>query len=75
MEKSGGTFVGTSCGEELEMECQGSTPCDLRPRSLPPEPTMVGGLIRVLVFTSHREDVHLRVGHLAKPISRGPNES
>jgi hypothetical protein len=28
-----------------------------------------------LVFTSQGEDVSLRVGHLAKPISRGPNES
>jgi hypothetical protein len=27
------------------------------------------------MFTSHAEDVHLRVGSLATPISRGPNES
>ena len=29
---------------------------------------------RVYMFTSHGEDVHLRVGPLAIPISRGPNE-
>jgi hypothetical protein len=26
------------------------------------------------VFTSHREDVHLQVGHLSNPISQGLNE-
>jgi len=41
MERSAGTFVGTLCGDIIS---QGSTSCDLRPRSLPPKLTKVDGL-------------------------------
>ena len=57
-----------------ETTCQGSTSYNLRLRSLPPESIVIDGLIIGFELTSHGEDVHVRVGLFAIPISRGPNE-
>ena len=44
-------------------------------KGLPPESIHIDGIEIGSMFTSHGEDVHLRVGPLTIPSSRGPNES
>ena len=36
----------------VKLQCQGLTPCDSCPQSLPPKSTQVDGLIRVCVYLS-----------------------